>query len=412
MKILHLATTYPLHLDASDAAFVEALVESLCGRGHEVHVLLPWHPRLQIERTGRSAVLHSFMTTPFKAWHPWGYAQALSADRSLRWDAYLATPYAVLAAARAMRKIMQRIDFDVVHANWLLPAGPIVALALRGIETPMVVSCHGSGVFLAEKSGWAASAARWGLDGADAVTACSRDLTHRVAALDAGPTPEWIPYGVDIDTFRPTTSERRRQQRQEIGDRLGVSPEAPWVLAVGRLVYKKGFENVVRAMAGVCERVPDAQLLIAGEGPLRGQLSGAAAECGVADAVHLPGAVPHGDLAALYSAADVIVVPSVHGPGGNVDGLPNVFLEGLASGTPVVASRIAGIPDIGRDGETVTLVGEGDIGGLARAIGELLGDPARRRAQGEAARADAEDRLAWGHVAARFENLYESVTHP
>jgi glycosyltransferase involved in cell wall biosynthesis len=412
MKILHLATTYPLHRDDSNAAFVEALVEGLCGRGHEVHVLLPWHPRLDLERSGRDAVLHSFMTTPLKSWHPWGYAQALSADRSLRWDAYLATPYAALAAARALRAIMRRIDADVVHANWLLPAAPIVALALQGSDKPMVVSCHGSGVYLAEKRAWAASAARWGLRRAGAVTACSRDLTRRVAALGAGPEPQWIPYGVDIGSFRPANGEERRNRRRDLAERLRVPDDAPWVLAVGRLVYKKGFENLVRAMAGVVARVPRARLVIAGEGPLRAQLSDAADAAGVTEAVHLVGAVAHADLPALYSAADIVVVPSVHGPGGNVDGLPNVFLEGLASGTAVVASRVAGIPDIGRDGETVTLVDEGDIEGLADAIAGLLEDDDRRATQGRAARADAESRLGWDQVAARFENLYESLRSP
>ncbi|MHC4997025.1 MAG: glycosyltransferase, partial [Planctomycetota bacterium] len=262
MKILHLATTYPLHTDDSNAAFVEALVEGLCRRGHEVHVLLPWHPELQLHRPGRHAVLHAFMTTPLRSWHPWGYAQALAADRSLRWDAYLATPFAAVAAARALRLIMRQTQIDVAHANWLLPAAPIVAAALRGFAQPMVVSCHGSGVFLAEKRNWAAAAARWGLRRAAAVTACSRDLARRVGALGAGPRPEWIPYGVDIDSFRPASAEERRRRRREFGERFGVSPEAPWVLAVGRLVYKKGFEDLVRSMAGVRARVPDAQLII------------------------------------------------------------------------------------------------------------------------------------------------------
>ena len=69
-------------------------------------MLLPWHPDLQIERPGRQVKLHTFLTSPLKRWHPWGYAQALSADRSLRWDAYLTTPFAVTSATRAMRRIL------------------------------------------------------------------------------------------------------------------------------------------------------------------------------------------------------------------------------------------------------------------------------------------------------------------
>lgn len=409
MRVLHLATTYPLHAADSSAAFVEALVEALCRRGHEIHVLLPHHTRLELQRPGKRAVLHAFPTTPIKRWHPWGYAQALTADRSLRWDAYAATPFAALAAARGLRRIMRAVDIDLVHAHWLLPAAPIVAAALRGREQPMVVSCHGSGVFLAEKRGWAASAARWGLRRAAAVTACSRDLAERVAAISPQPAPEWIPYGVDVGRFRPLDAEQRAAARRTLGERFGVPATDRWVVAVGRLVYKKGFEHLVRAMAPVGARVADARLLIAGDGPLRDELRAAAADSGVAGALHLLGPVSHGDLPALYAAADVVAVPSVHGPGGNVDGLPNVFLEGLASGTAVIASRVAGIPDIGRDGDTVVLVPEADAEALGAAIADLLVNDDRRRALGASARADAGARLDWSHVAERFEALYESL---
>ena len=108
-----------------------------------------------------------------------------------------------------------------------------------------------------------------------------------------------------------------------------------------------------------------------------------------------------GDLLALYDR--------IKGPGGNVDGLPNVFLEGLASGTAVVASRVGGIPDVGRDGDTVALVPEGDVAALGAAITDLLEDDGRRVALGRAARADAEAHLDWDNVAKRFEDLYQAV---
>ena len=409
MNILHLATTYPLNEEDSSAAFVAALVEALGARGHEVHVLLPWHPRLQLQRKGQMATLHAFRTTPLERWHPWGYAQALTADRSLRWDAYLAAPWAAAAASRALRRILDERNIDVVHAHWLLPAAPIVAWALRGRDEPMVVSCHGSGVFLAERRRWAAAAARWGLRRAAALTACSRDLAARVAVLGAGPAPAWVPYGVDIERFRPLTAQVRSAFRYRLGERHGFDPDDPLILAVGRLVYKKGFNHLIAALLAVRARVPAARLLIAGDGPLRESLAQQAAAAGVGGSLHLIGALPHQELPDLYAAADVIAVPSVHGPGGNVDGLPNVFLEALASGTAVVASRVGGIPDIGRDGETVALVAEGNVAALAAAIADLLEDDARRAALGRAARADAEARLDWDRVAARFEELYASL---
>jgi len=409
VRILHLATTYPLHEADSNAGFVEALAEAVCRRGHQVDVLLPYHPDLRIERPGKQVNLHTFLATPLKGWHPWGYAQALTADRSLRWDAYLATPFAVASATLAMRRILRAHRIDIAHADWLLPSAPIVAGALRGRSEAMVVSCHGSGVFLAERRGWAAYAARWGLRRAAAVTACSQDLTARVGVLGAGPDPVWIPYGVDVDLFAPLDPAARGAARRAQGERHGVVVDDPWIVAVGRLVHKKGFAGLVTAMATIRKRVPGARLLIAGEGPLRNELLRQAAVAGVAEAVHLIGPLPGESLAELYAVADLIAVPSVHGPGGNVDGLPNVFLEGLASGTPVVATRVGGIPDIGRDGDTVALVPEADVDMLAHTIADLLRDEGRRRAIGAAARRDAVERLGWDRVAARLEDLYQAV---
>ncbi|MFQ5744146.1 MAG: glycosyltransferase family 4 protein [Acidobacteriota bacterium] len=409
MNVLHLATTYPLHAGDSNAVFVEALAESVAGRGHQVDVLLPAHPALQIEQRGGGVRLHAFRYSPCRRWHPWGYAQALTADRALRWDAYAAALPATISAARAIRRILSTASVDLVHAHWLLPNGPIVAAALRGCRQPFIISCHGSGVFLCQRHRWAAALARRALRSCSAVTACSRELADRVERLGAGPEVEWIPYGVDTALFTPLKPEQCEAMRDSIARRHGLSPQGRWILAVGRLVPKKGFDQLVAALPWVLSHVPSVQLLIAGAGPMAASLRQQAAVTGVEDRVHLLGPLAHQKLPDYYAAADVVAVPSVHGPGGNVDGLPNTFLEALASGAAVVASRVGGIPDVARDGETVVLVPEEDIGSLAAALSEVLTDEKRCRALSEAARADAERHLGWEEVARRFEQLYFKV---
>ena len=106
MRILHLATTYPLHSADSNATFVASIAEGLAANGHECDVLVPWHPDLQVERSGGARVI-GFRYSPLRGWHPWGYAQALTADRKLRPDAYLAAPLAALSARRWIRPISQ-----------------------------------------------------------------------------------------------------------------------------------------------------------------------------------------------------------------------------------------------------------------------------------------------------------------
>lgn len=377
MKLLHLATTYPLHAGDSNAAFVEAIARGLEARGHQVHVLLPWHPELELERDDSRVRLHVFRYSPSAAWHPWGYAQALTADRSLRWDAWMAVPAAGAATIAGARRLLRSGGFDLLHAHWLLPNGPLAALSLLRRPEPLVVSCHGSGVYLAERHRWAAAAARWTGRRAAAVTACSRDLAHRAGRFVEGRV-EWTPYGVDSARFRPRADERD-ELRRGIGERHGVPVDGPWILAVGRLVHKKGFDRLVEALPLVRRRLPRARLLVVGEGPLRADLLRDARRAGVQEGVHLVGPTAHSEIASYYVAADVVAVPSVHGPGGNVDGLPNTFMEALASGTAVVASRVGGIPDIARDGETAVMVPEGDSRALGEALAALLLDDGRRR---------------------------------
>lgn len=409
MRALHLATTYPLHPGDSNAAFVESIAEGLAARGHDIDMVVPWHPRLQLQRPGRAVRLHAFRYSPSRRWHPWGYAQALTADRALRRDAYAAAGPAAVSSLFALRRLLRRQSYDVVHAHWLLPNAPIAAAAVGRHGPPLVISCHGSGVYLAERHGWARRAARWALARATALTACSADLAMRAGAMGVGPLPQRVPYGVDTAAFAPLSPADRQQARARLGARYGIGVDEPWVLAVGRLVYKKGFDVLVRAMGLVAAQVPGARCVIVGEGPLRAQLEALAGECGAAANVRLVGAQSHREMALHYASADVITVPSVIDAEGNVDGLPNTLMEALSSGTPVVASRVAGIPDVVRDGDNGLLCQPGEIEPLAGALLALLRDRGRAARIGDAARRDAVDNLGWEHVAARFEAIYRSM---
>jgi glycosyltransferase involved in cell wall biosynthesis len=122
--------------------------------------------------------------------------------------------------------------------------------------------------------------------------------------------------------------------------------------------------------------------------------------------VTLHGSLDRESLAAAFAAADVVVVPSVVDSAGNVDGLPNTLLEALAAGRAVVASRVAGIPDVVVDGQNGLLVPEKDPTALAAALRRLVEEPKTRARLGDAARRTAVERLSWAAAAAAFEECY------
>ena len=289
----------------------------------------------------------------------------------------------------------------IVHAHWVIPGGVIGAAAAGSI--PLVVSLHGSDVFVAERYGIARLAARTAFRRARWVTACSEDLRSRAVALgaDSGRSTV-IPYGVDSQRFRPDPQERRRGR-----DMLGIADSVPLVFAAGRLVRKKGFEYLIDAAATLTSQYPDLRVAIAGEGDLNAPLRARAQAAGVAGRVLFLGVVPHHVVPTLLAAADVAVAPSVHDEAGNVDGLPNTVMEIMASGTPLVATTAGGIGAIATDGTTARLVPERDARALASAIDELLRDPSQAGVIGRQARDLVCRRHSWARVAEDFESVYE-----
>jgi glycosyltransferase involved in cell wall biosynthesis len=153
-------------------------------------------------------------------------------------------------------------------------------------------------------------------------------------------------------------------------------------------------------------------LVIAGSGDLAGELTDRARRKGVAERVRLVGAVTQDEVAGYLAAADVAVVPSVRDEAGNVDGLPNVVMESLASGTPLVTTAAGGIGAVVTDRETALVVPERDTRAIAEAVDQLLRHPERRTALGRAAREDVVARHGWSRVAARFEAIYDRVVAP
>lgn len=144
------------------------------------------------------------------------------------------------------------------------------------------------------------------------------------------------------------------------------------IIAVGRLIQKKGFAELLRAFALVVRDKPRCRLTIVGSGVLRKQLNGLIEQLALEDYVRLLGGQEHDITLRLIRRACVLVAPSVIADDGDRDGIPNVILEAFASGVPVIASNLEGISEVVRHRQTGLLVAPGDIRGLARAIEELL----------------------------------------
>lgn len=205
---------------------------------------------------------------------------------------------------------------------------------------------------------------------------------------------EYLPSGV-----RPHVPPGRRHVRDE----LGLAAGTPLVGTACGLRPQKALGVLVRAAARLVEDVPDARVLILGEGPERGRLEALIGELGVGSTVTLLGAWSSEEVADFVEALDVGVLSS------HFEGMPLAVMELMAAGKPVVATAVGGVPDLVGDGVQGVLVPPGDPDALAGALGALLRDPERRAAMGAAGRERQRREFDFGRMVRRLEQRYEEL---
>ncbi len=399
-RVVMVTTSYPRFPGDSVGTFMEPIAKGVAARGHEVHIVAPWHPSVTRGREEDGVFFHFFKYAPVASLNVFGYAAGMRADEHVRGAAWAAAPLAMAAGWFKAMRVAQKRGATVMHGHWVVPGGVIASMARPAL--PLVVSLHGSDVFVAERVAPARRLARGVFARAGFVTACSSDLARRAIALGAAAERiEVVPYGVDASRFTPDANARAARRAA-----LAVDDRTPLLFAAGRLVRKKGFEYLIDAMPMIGTDPPPV-LAIAGEGDLRDELAARVQAAGIAPRVRFLGNLAQDEVARWFAAADVAVVPSVRDDSGNVDGLPNTVLEALASATPLVATPAGGIGAVVEDGRTGVLVAERDSGALAYAVESLLRNATLRRRIGDDGRALIEARYGWDAVARRVEAAYD-----
>ena len=278
----------------------------------------------------------------------------------------------------------------VVNAHWLVPQGFLAVVASLLTRAPTVVTVHGGDVF-ALTGPLMSRLKRFTLQRADAVVVNSTATLAACRALVPHVDYHLIPMGVHTDRLRPADRPRRDGPLR--------------VLFVGRLAPEKGADDLIRALA----EAPATVARIVGDGPERAGLQRLAAELAVADRVHFDGWVEPEHIADAYHWADVLVGPSIHAPNGWQEALGLVFVEALATATPVIATRTGGIADVVRDGQDGYLVDERAPDQIADRLRHLAAEPERALALGRHARQRMVQEYSWESVAHRYREVLHRV---
>ena len=392
MKLLLVSNLYPTPTEPTRGIFVHQLARRLATLVELTVVCpLPWFPDLAIPGAAR-----------------WRHFAGVPAEYEIDGIRVASPKYPLLpkvsenlhagfmgsTLAPAIARLHERHRFDVMNAQWLYPDGVASARIARRLGIPLVLTALGSdvNVFSAEPRKWSQVMASTRV--AAVVTTVSQALAERLAA-EGVPREKLVAIlnGADHERFR--VRDRGACRRE-----LGLPEDGKAIVFVGRLVEIKGVNRLVAAAARLAATDPGFTVYLVGDGPLRQALLDDIRARGLDSRVKWMGSRPHDQVATWMGAADVFCLPSLN------EGCPNVVLEALFSGRPVVASRVGGIPEMVNETNGL-LPPAGDAEALASALAQALDRPWDAQALRRGVM-----HLTWEAAAAGYHRVFTSVSRP
>jgi glycosyltransferase involved in cell wall biosynthesis len=387
MRILALTNLYPNPLQPHRAPFNRNQLRMLA-KQHEVRVIAPiaWTDEWSARRcgdaalpSGRRHIFDNLLVEHPRYYFPPGILRGWY-GRCYRWS-----------VRRAFNEALEQFRPDVVYAPWAYPDGWAAVELGHEAGLPVVIKVHGSDVLLLSRTPGRRRGTVDALQRADHIVAVSQDLADRMVDLGIDSEKIEVVYdGLDLEVFRPGPKAEARA-------RLGLNAGEPMALFVGNLLALKGVEVLLQACARLRTEGLRFTCRLFGQGPMRTRLEQTIRTKKLEDCVHLHGCLSNEQLPDWYRAADVFVLPSYS------EGVPNVLLEAAACGTPFIASRVGGIPEIAALGVS-RLVPAGDAVQLAEALGDFLKGVLPPRA------ADAPSVRSRAEAIAQLSRLLEETT--
>lgn len=299
---------------------------------------------------------------------------------------------AAASIAPLRRVIAEGFDFDVIDAHFYYPDGVAAVILGQLFGKPVTITARGTDLNLYPRHLMPRALMKWAAHRADASIGVCDALVDVLRDWQVDPTRLHVMRnGVDLQRFRPLD---KRQSRERIG-----ADGAPLLLSVGHLIERKGHHLLIDAMPIVRRALPGARLLVVGEGELRDVLHEQVRRLALQDAVQFTGVVPNQDMVHYFSAADATLLASSR------EGWANVLLESMACGTPVVATRIWGTPEVVNNPDAGVLVDARSPEALAQGVLKLMQEQPTR----EAVRRYAE-RFSWAQTSDAQLKLFSDLS--
>ncbi|MEJ7614710.1 MAG: glycosyltransferase family 4 protein [Candidatus Fervidibacter sacchari] len=309
-----------------------------------------------------------------------------------------------LKALVQLIRLYRQLEVDIVHTH-TSKAGILGRLAGRLAKVPVVIHTVHGFAFTAPLPKWQRQlyitlekmAGRW----CDALIFISKPLMAEAGKLGIGDpkTYAYIPSGIDTKAFQNGNNNGNRELKRRI---LGLTDHVPVIGTVSRLVRDKGLELILEAAAQLKAKGLKFHMVWVGDGPMRAELERLAQKLGVADRLSITGMCT--DVPSWISCFDIFVLPTMW------EGMGRVFLEAQAAGVPVIGTKVGGVPDVVRDGETGILIQPNDVKTLAETIELLITNAELRRSMGiAAAQFASNEQFQVEFMVRKIEEVYEQA---
>ena len=393
MKVLVISHMYPSTFNEVSGIFVHEQVRALMSKGVEIRVVspMPWTPfpvnRMSSKWRKMSKVPDQATWEGVQVWYP----RYLAFPRA--WFFTSSGKRMYRGIKRLITSIYRDFPFKLIHAHVALPDGYAGAMIARDIGVPLVVTIHGQDLqHTIHRSSRCRNALKFVFDEASQVIVVSHKL-KRLAEKYFGCHNKLtvIPNGVDLQKVAVPNPGDLPEDRN------------PTLLSVSNLIYTKGIDLTLSAIARLRKKYPELRYKVVGGGPLESKLRQQALSLGLNDCVEFLGRQPHQRVMEYMAECDIFVLPSWS------EGFGVVYLEAMAHGKPVIGCQGEGIEDFVEHGKTGLLVKPKDVESLVEAIDFLLSHPEEARAIGERARKVVLENYTWEKVAEKTLQVYERV---
>lgn len=401
MKIVVLTHTFPLDSSNPTAAFMKEFSDGLAENGHKVFVVTPFDARLNRQGDLFKIITYKYIW-PDKL-HLLGYSRTMEADITLRKRTFLLIPFMVFFGTIKLIEIIRKEKIDIINAHWIVPNGLMAMMASFLTKVPYTVTIPGTDAYLATKYELIGLIVKLVARNASAIVSNSSINLKKILKLGVDPKIKTLlSYPVDITKFKPI-----RRDFEALREKYNLKKEDLILLVVGRLVHKKGYDYLIKAVKKL--KNTKVKLFVAGEGDLKDRWQNLTRDLNLENNVLFVGNIKRDEIVDYYNFADIMVAPSIIDEEGNVDGGPVASFESMACGKPQIVTNVLGVADEIEDGVNGFIVPQKNVEALRKALDKLIKSKYLREKMGTANVELVRNEISTKSIGKKYTELFQKI---